>query len=477
MESSHSTPSNRSVAISLGAHGGRATVILVAFMIAFFVPIRAGQAAPSLQTLYGFGSDPKNPQAGLLQAKDGFFYGTTAFGGANGESGTIFRITPNGVLTPLFSFNGTNGSRPLAGLIQATDGHLYGTTAFGGTNGDNGTVFRITTNGVFTSLLSFSGNNGGSPQAALVQGTDGSLYGTTAFGGANATNGTVFRITLSGGFTLLSTLPANGRSGRSPTGSLIQGSDGNFYGTTALGGTIGENGTVFRITPSGVFNSLFSFSGANGSGPAAGLVRGTDGNLYGTTQFGGVNGDNGTVFRITTNGVLTSLYSFRGPDGNYPYAGLVQGSDGNFYGTTSGDRTFGGTNTFGTVFRMTPGGVLSTLIIFNGANGAAPVAALSPGNDGNFYGTTFEGGSADGGTIFRMVEPPVISQMTALNGIVRFSWSSFPNGTYRVEYKPELSLPSWTVLFPDVVATTNRTSITNNVGGADRRFYRVRLLP
>jgi uncharacterized repeat protein (TIGR03803 family) len=475
MESLLPTPLNRIVAISRCWHAGGITGFLTLLMIAAFVPVRTADAA-LIQTLHGFGTNPKNPRGGVVQANDGNFYGTTEFGGTNGENGTIFRITPNGVFTSLFSFNGANGSRPQAGLIQATDGHLYGTAAFGGTNGDNGTVFRITTSGVFSSLLSFRGTNGGSPQAALVQGVDGSLYGTTAFGGANADNGTIFRITLSGVFTPLFTLPSNGRSGIGPMGRLIQGSDGNFYGTTSAGGMVGDNGTVFRITPGGVFTSLFSFSGANGSGPAAGLVRGNDGNYYGTTQFGGTS-DNGTVFRITPNGSLTSLYSFHGPDGNYPVAGLVLGSDGSFYGTTSGDRTFGGTNTFGTVFRITPGGALSTLSIFNGANGASPVATLSPGNDGNFYDTTFEGGPGSGGTIFRMVEPPFISAITAFNGIVTLTWSSFIKGTYRVEYKPSLNAPSWTALIPDVMATTNRTSFTNTVGIAAQRIYRVRLLP
>ncbi len=446
-------------------------------MITAVAPVRTAGAALALQTLHALGSNPKNPKAGLLQANDGSFYGTTEFGGTSGENGTVFRITPNGVFTSLFSFNGTSGSRPVASLILGSDGSLYGTTAGGGTNGDNGTIFRITLSGVFTSLFSFNGTNGRSPQAALVQGTDGSLYGTTTFGGANADNGTVFKITPGGVFTPLFTLPSNGGSGIGPMGRLFQASDGNFYGTTSAGGLTGDNGTVFRITPAGVFTSLFSFSGANGSGPAAGLIRGNDGNLYGTTQYGGANGDNGTIFRITTSGALTSLYSFRGPDGNYPVAGLVQGSDGNFYGTTSGDRAFGGLNTFGTVFRMTPGGALSTLNIFNGANGATPVAGLSQGNDGNFYGTTFEGGSGGGGTIFRMVEPPIITLITALNGIVTLTWTSFATGTYRVEYKSSLNASSWTERVPDVTATSTRTSITDSVGAAPQRLYRVRLLP
>jgi hypothetical protein len=121
---------------------------------------------------------------------------------------------------------------------------------------------------------------------------------------------------------------------------------------------------------------------------------------------------------------------------------------------------------------------LSTLSIFNGANGASPLATLAPGNDGNFYGTTFEGGpSGGGGTIFRMVDAPFINAITAFNRIVTLTWSSFPRGTYRVEYKPLANAPSWTALVPDIVATTDRTSVTDNVGFAALRIYRVRLLP
>src|SRR5206468_2790408 len=131
-----------------------------------------------------------------------------------GENGTVFRISPNGVFAPLFSFNGTNGSRPLASLTLGNDGNFYGTTAFGGSNADNGTIFRITSSGLLTSLFSFSGTDGSRPMGGLVQGTDGNFYGTTALGGASAsTNGTVFKITSAGVFTPLFSFPSN--SGRS----------------------------------------------------------------------------------------------------------------------------------------------------------------------------------------------------------------------------------------------------------------------
>ena len=431
-------------------------------------------AAPALQTLYSFNSNPKNPQGGLVQGRDGDFYGTTSLGGTLGE-GTVFKITTLGLLTSLFSFSGADGSRPQASLIQGTDRNLYGTTAFGGANGD-GAIFKITTNGVFTLLFSFNGASGRNPVAGLVQGADGSFYGAAQSGGTNSENGTLFRIRSNGVFTALFSFPSNGRSGSGPGGTLVQGTDGVLYGTTVSGGAITNHGTVFKITTNGVFTLLFSFNGTNGSGPAAGLAQGNDGNFYGTTQFGGAH-DNGTVFRITPAGVLTTLYSFGGPDGNYPVSPMVRGTNGSFYGTTSGDRPFGGTNTFGTVFRMTPAGALTTLIVFGGTNGASPVAGLTRGTDNNFYGTTFEDGAGGGGTIFRVVEPPTITRITVSGGNATLIWTSFSNGMYRVEYKPTLSTPGWSGLFPDVIATGNTASITDQLNGATQRFYRVRLLP
>src|ERR1043166_3024634 len=273
----------------------------------------AAAATVSLQTLSEFALNPKNPQGGLLQAADGNFYGTTAFGGTNAENGTIFRLTAGGLPTVLFSFNGTNGSHPLASLIEGADGNFYGTTPFGGSNANNGTIFKISRSGVFVSLYSFKGSDGSSPMGSLVEGSDGDFYGTTAFGGtASSTNGTVFKISAAGLFTSLASFPSNGRTGRGPMGSLVQGTDGNFYGTASTGGTT-ENGTVFKITPTGTLSALVSFSGPNGSVPVAGLLQGGDVNFYGTTEFGGVL-DNGTVFKVPPGGVVSTLYSFNGPD-------------------------------------------------------------------------------------------------------------------------------------------------------------------
>ena len=191
-----------------------------------------------------------------------------------------------------------------------------------------------------------------------------------------------------------------GSDGALPEAGLVRGSDGNFYGTTYFGGTNGD-GTVFKITPSGTLTTLYSFAGSDGVDPVAGLVQGIDGNFYGTTYQGGANGE-GAVFKITPSGTLTTLYGFAGSDGEFPYAGLVQGSDGNFYGTT----VFGGADCLdlgcGTVFQITPSGTLTTLYNFAGSDGVAPYAGLVQGSDGNFYGTTQQGGANNVGTVFRL---------------------------------------------------------------------------
>jgi len=201
-----------------------------------------------------------------------------------------------------------------------------------------------------------------------------------------------------------------GNDGAQPKAGLVQGSDGNFYGTTYLGGVYsspgaGGAGTVFKISATGALTSLYSFTGTNdGANPSAGLVPGSDGNFYGTTSYGFTSNNAGTVFKISPNGVLTTLHSFTGYDGAQPHAGLVQGSDGNFYGTTYG----GGMNGYGTVFQVTTNGVLADLVSFAGTNGAYPQAAPTLGSNGSLYGTTYAGGAAGLGVVFRLGGPPSI---------------------------------------------------------------------
>jgi uncharacterized repeat protein (TIGR03803 family) len=374
---------------------------------ALALPVFGAQAAVVLTTLYSFsGDDGASPPEGLVQGSDGNFYGTTQYGGTNGL-GTVFRISTNGALTSLYSFTGTNdGANPTAGLLQGRDGYFYGTTYYGGTN-NSGTVFKISTNGALTSLYSFThGTDGEYPFLGLVQGSDGNFYGTTSGGGSTGgeypfSPGTVFKIGSNGVLTTLYSF-TGGNDGANPYAVLVQGSDGNFYGTTEYGGTNGV-GTVFKMSANGALTSLYSFTGTNdGANPVRGLVQGSDGNFYGTTQNGGTNGW-GTVFKITTNGAVTTLYSFAGGnDGANPEAVLVQGSDGNLYGTTQN----GGTNGWGTVFKITTNGALTSLYSFTGGNDGAYPHGLVQGNDGNFYGMTVDGGLGGVGTVLRLTMLP-----------------------------------------------------------------------
>lgn len=311
--------------------------------------------------------------------------------------------------TTLVNFNGGNGSTPyLMSLCQGTDGNLYGTTETGGANGQ-GTVFKMTPTGLQTTLYNFDDAPGATPLAGLVLGTDLNFYGTT-YNGGHQSHGTVFKITPSGSLTTLYSFcsQAGCADGADPWSALVQATDGAFYGTTAVGGANGQ-GTVFKITSEGALTILHSFAGypTEGGNPFAGLVQATDGNFYGTTMSGGAFGY-GTVFKITSAGALTTLYSFNLTDGRLPSAALLQGSDGNFYGTTleggvSNSCTFG----CGTVFKISLEGALTTLHSFDSTDGAEPQAPLAQATDGNLYGTTVEGGANNScgngcGTIFRI---------------------------------------------------------------------------
>jgi uncharacterized repeat protein (TIGR03803 family) len=273
-----------------------------------------------LTTLYtfctagGFCLDGASPASALVQGNDGYFYGTTSYGGSVEEGGTVFRISPNGTMSKLYFFcpdvSCDDGINPSGALIQGTDGNFYGTTQRGGANGYGGTVFRISPTGTLTTLYSFCAlsncEDGASPFAGVVEGADGNFYGTTSAGGDNAACsngcGTVFQITPQGTLTTLYEFIPPGFTGNQPTG-LMQGTDGNFYGTTSLGGP-DNYGTIFQVS-SGAFTRLHSFTTSGGGEPFGGLVQKTDGNFYGTTQVGGnlvaCSTGCGTIFRQSMN--------------------------------------------------------------------------------------------------------------------------------------------------------------------------------
>jgi uncharacterized repeat protein (TIGR03803 family) len=368
-----------------------------------------GSPGQTFTLLHSFnGADGSAPYAAVVQGTDGNFYGATSGGGAN-ANGTVFKITPTGTLTTLYSFcpqtGCPDGSVP-NGLVLATDGNFYGTTASGASTSCTGvpgcgTVFKITHGGTLTTLHSFNGTDGADPVATLVEATDANLYGATSYGGANCAPygcGTVFKITPSGKLTTLHNFDST--DGSNPWGA-VQATDGNFYGTTSGGGANGQ-GTVFKITPTGTLTTLYSFCPqtgcTDGSYASEGLVQATDGNFYGTTWFGGANND-GTVFKITARGTLTTLHSFdKFTDGFTPRGGVVQGTDGNFYGSVDN----GDPHNEGTVFKITATGTLTTLHSFRGTDGRFPFAAPVQATNGNFHGTTTRGGANLRGTVFSL---------------------------------------------------------------------------
>ena len=385
-----------------------------ALVLAIWLTTAIASPAQTFTTLINFdGTNGANPDLmSLIQGTNGSFYGTTNGGGAYGNCtetvgcGTIFKITPGGTLTTLLSFDNTDGSGPAPGLVQTTNGYFYGVNSNGGDFGECfglgcGTVFKITPTGTVTTLHSFDFADGANPNAPLVQATDGNFYGSTVNGGASSNCsdacGTVFKITPGGTLTTLHSFDFT--DGRAPFGGLVQATNGYLYGTAVNGGATSNCsigcGTVFKITPGGTLTTLHDFDGTDGAYPFAGLVQATDGDLYGTTFSGGASsncsGGCGTVFKITPGGTLTTLHSFDFTDGAYPQAGLVQATDGDFYGTTSGNSSTGLTN-YGTVFKITPGGTLTTLHSFDGTDGAYPYGGLFQATNGKFYGTTYQGG-------------------------------------------------------------------------------------
>jgi uncharacterized repeat protein (TIGR03803 family) len=381
----------------------------------------------------------------VVEAGDGNYYGTTAYGGTN-NNGTIFRITPSGTVTPLYSFTGGNdGSRPVGPLTFGNDGNLYGTTSLNGAD-DAGTFFSITTSGTFTTLHTFDGTSEGGAPSFVVKGSDGKFYGTSMLGGTDSTfGGTFMQITTAGDVTVMHNFNTD-LDGDFVNANIVQGSDGAFYGSTQAGGvngegtiyrittgqafsvlddldssaitlltTLGADGliygtsgggiitsTVFKMTNAGVQTTVHSFTDGTDGYDISSFILGSDGNYYGLTTSGGTDGY-GTFFQIQPSGTFTTLYSFA----TYPtdFANLTQGSDGKFYGSTANDVTGGA------IIQLTPAGVPTTLATFS-SPGYNSVAELMQAADGEFYGTTEYGGLTDDGTIFQVTPTGTLSTLT-----------------------------------------------------------------
>jgi uncharacterized protein (TIGR03437 family) len=387
-----------------------------------------------------------------VRGSDGNFYGTTETGGAY-NSGTVFKLSPIGTVTTLYSFGAgpNDGFGPIGGVVQATDGNFYGTTANGGTN-FYGTVFRLTPAGALTILYNFgsTATDGLVPRAGLVQATDGNLYGSTLEGGTKNA-GTIFRMTLPGTLTIVHNFAGFGIDGAFPAAELVQAVDGNLYGTTN-GGSTPSAPTIFKMTLSGSLTNLHTFPSnfSNGGGPFARLIQATDGNFYGTTTYGGSN-NTGTFFKMTRAGTVTTLHSFNPQNEAFnPIGGLAQSTGENFYGADSA----GGINGYGTIFEVDSCGTVTTLHSFNSTDGAGPLGNLIQTTSGQLYGTTYSGGANNDGTVFGITLPPIAAPVIMpCGGVV--------NGA---SFQPGIAPDSWFTIFgANLSSTTDTWTVVNGI--------------
>ena len=363
------------------------------------------------QMLHAFGSvteDGRGPFGPVVEIEEGILYGTTSLGGTSNDAGVVFTLQRDGMgyaLLRKFVGDATDGAVPMGGVVKGTDGALYGTTRFGGA-ADKGTIFRVQPDGSgYEVLQRFTGAGGDAaePYTGVSPGTDGAFYGTS-WGGGNAYRGTVYRISPEDGEgQVLHEFAGGASDGATPYGGVIEGSDGVLYGTAVQGGTA-NLGIIYKLNKDGSgFAILRSFVQASNGGyyPYGRLIEGSDGLLYGTTTFGG-SGGYGTIFRINRNGGSYSVFRnfLGGNDGAYPYAGVVEGSDGLLYGVTAN----GGGSDRGIVFRIRRGGGDFTVLRrFTGSEGGRnPYGRLLIGDDGVLYGTTSNGGRSDSGMVFRV---------------------------------------------------------------------------
>ncbi len=470
--------------------------VLVGFTGAL-IAATAAQAAPPAGNLIGVysfgtsatvtdltGASSSNGLSGrgeMLLANDGNFYVAQSAGGSGG-AGAVMRVAPDGTTVVVHGFKGdtTEAALPYAGLIQANDGNLYGTSYAGGTN-SAGTVYRVGLDGSYATVYAFDAKNKGGyrPYAGVVQGPDGALYGTTLQGGTGNT-GTLFRVTLAGVHTEL--LSFTGANGASPEGQLVVGADGALYGTTMTGGA-NDRGTVFKVTTSGTYTLLYSFdsintfnavgdgTNASGANPRAGLRLGADGNFYGTAYQAGTTGY-GTVFRVTPAGALTVLHTFGGTpsDGSRPLGAVTVMPDGTLYGTTS----LGGSGNGGTAWRRSAGGAWSVLHSFSGSaqaivtspmsafDGTTPYVGVVPIN-GFLYGMTYTDVGTSAGNVYKIdlgtagtlpVTFAVTPENITLGASAVISWSSPTAASCTAS-------ENWT----DTIATSGTVTVTPTAAG------------
>jgi uncharacterized repeat protein (TIGR03803 family) len=396
-----------------------AVVLLAGVMIAPIITRSQTASKPGVaavySVLYSFtgGTDGANPKGSLIHADSQTLYGTANYGGAIDVCGyfapgcgVVFKLTTGGAETVLYSFvGGTDGADPISRLIRDSSGNLYGGTFNGGGSplcgGGCGTVFKLSPTGTETVLNRFGGTQGqnvawGNP----ISDAAGNIYATTPGGGAYG-GGVVFKLSRAGKETVLYNF-TGGTDGSGPFAGPIADSTGNLYGAAVAGGAFGY-GVVYKLSSTGELTVLYNFTnGSDGASPIGGLVRDSSGNLYGTAQSGGASGD-GVVFELSPGGTETVLHSFSGPDGSDPFAALIRDSSGNLYGTTQ----YGGASNAcaggcGVVFELSPAGKETVLHSFSGADGANPLAGVMKAPSGDLYGTAYNGGTYGYGVVFQL---------------------------------------------------------------------------
>lgn len=427
-----------------------------------------------LQRLYTGANTAQRPTF-LLQGNDGNFYGTMA------NAGYVFKMTPSGTVTIYPMFSPLNPE-----LALGDDGNIYGSANGQTFPNTNGYIFKLTPAGQFTIAFAFDGTNGARP-SGMRKGIDGCFYGVMGVSNASrilfppSTNhAAIFQFTTNNTVTKLYSV-TNGVLGTDFTGLPVQGPDGYLYGTM-----FSDSGQFlppyfspylvrfYRLSTNGDFQIICTRT--NAAAPAGDLVFGPDGLLYGTMSTdvrGYPTVKSGSVFRLTTNGVFSSLFSFGSTNGNDPEARLLSANDGNLYGSTYS----GGNNNRGTLYSITVHGEFTSLLDFTGANGSNPTGPLVQGADGNLYGVTESSTVTNIGTIYRLVQPTTISNFGISSGAAKLTWNSFPNGIYRVDYKSALSDLSWVPLIQRVTATDQTITVFDNAATDTQRSYRVVLLP
>jgi uncharacterized repeat protein (TIGR03803 family) len=455
-------------------------------VVACLVADSASAQTAQYRTIQSFGvagAVGQNPYAGVVSGTDGALYGTTSGGGSN-SAGTVYRVNKDGsgyATLHAFLTNGVDGQSRGA-LIQASDGALYGMTVRGGTNGA-GTVYKLNVDGSGYRLLHVFGSvarDGGNPEAGLIEGHDGGLYGTTFWGGSNGV-GTVFRLSKDGNsYGVLYHFGRTASDGANPDTAVVQGADGALYGTTFFGGT-NDAGTVFRLnTNGGSYGVLRTFtkSAGDGQNPYAALMQASNGALYGTTYNGGAS-NVGTVFMLSTDGggysILHSFNSFAG-DAQRPRGALLEGKDGLLYGTTYS----GGSNGVGAIFKLAQAGANYSIwrgFLSSGGDGQNPRGGLVLGSDGAFYGTTSAGGQSGVGTVFQIYPPETPEMLGAVvTGTTAQVWFSGVSG-YQYQVLRSTDLVNWaglgTVPMPVSGVYTN-VDPAAPVAGA---FYRAAWVP